>query len=337
MITDDILIRYIQHTCSAEEIELVHEWLASDVDHHRLFELEELYGMNDYLYYQNNTVCESAYQRLQASLTQSPKSSTQNRTSFRISRFRLHSWRRYAAAILLVGLLSTNLIYLLQHNKRNLSLSYNTISVPLGERASDILSDGTRVWLNAGTEFSYPSTFDSDTRHVSLLGEGYFEVTPNKDKPFIVALNKLNIRVLGTKFNAKSYKGEAQSVTLCEGAVEVTTRNGDQKKYMEPKDQVFLSEKGILRLVKNNQLPNVNDWKDGSLRIDNQLLGDFIHDMERHFNTQIYISDDSLRDLRFTCHFKNDIGVREAMELLKATRQIDYVIKEKKIIINKYK
>lgn len=337
MITDDILIRYIQKNCSAEEIKQVHDWLTSDVDHHRLFELEELYGMNDYLYYQNDTVCESAYQRLQATLAKSSKSHTQHSGFFGVSRIQLHNLGRYAAAILLIGLLSVNLVYYFQHHQYHQSLSYNTISVPLGERASVVLSDGTRVWLNAGSEFSYPSSFESDTRHVSLQGEGYFEVAHNKKKPFIVALPQLNIRVLGTKFNAKAYQGEAQSVTLCEGAVEVTTHNFNQKKYMEPKDQVFYSEKGLLRLIKNKKLPDVNGWRDGSLRIDNQLLGDFIHDMERHFDTQIIISDESLCALRFTCHFNNDIGVREAMELLKATRQIDYAIKEKKIIIYKYK
>ncbi len=83
-------------------------------------------------------------------------------------------------------------------------LLYNTVITPLGGEYSIVLADGTRVWLNAGTEFRYPVSFTENRREVYLSGEAYFEVRQDKNKPFVVWTGEVQIEVLGTAFNVNS-------------------------------------------------------------------------------------------------------------------------------------
>jgi transmembrane sensor len=100
----------------------------------------------------------------------------------------------------------------------------NTITTPLGGQYQVILPDGTHVWLNAGSSLQFPAAFTGKQRNVTLKGEAYFEVAKNKQKPFIVAANNVNVQVLGTHFNVMAYDNEpAIKTTLLEGSVKVTT------------------------------------------------------------------------------------------------------------------
>ncbi|MBO9571906.1 MAG: FecR family protein [Chitinophagaceae bacterium] len=100
----------------------------------------------------------------------------------------------------------------------------NTMSTPRGGQYQLTLSDGTKVWLNAASSITYPTAFTNKAREVSITGEAYFEVTPNKSQPFIVKTIKEEITVLGTSFNINAYPDEPSSKTsLIEGSVMVTT------------------------------------------------------------------------------------------------------------------
>ena len=104
-------------------------------------------------------------------------------------------WLKYAAAIVLIGLLSTNLFYQLREEP----VAMNMVEVPNGQRVSLTLSDGTKVWLNSHSKFTYPARFSSKERDVKLEGEGFFEVTHNEKSPFVVHADLLHVKVLGTK------------------------------------------------------------------------------------------------------------------------------------------
>ena len=98
----------------------------------------------------------------------------------------------------------------------------NTITTPNGGQYQLLLSDGSRVWLNAGSSITYPATFTGEKREVSIRGEAYFEIAGNKNKPFIVNTANEQITVLGTSFNVNSYADEPfTKTTLVEGSVKV--------------------------------------------------------------------------------------------------------------------
>lgn len=334
---DELLIKYIQQTCSESEREQVRLWLAEETDHHRLFELEELYALKTQMRYARPARSEQAYERLLHRLhAQTPE--TNNRTIASVH-LQPTSWKTlfsYAAVVSILCLLSANLIFLAQGEETAGTEAYNTIRVPKGQRVSVTLSDGTNVWLNAESQFSYPSQFKGDRRQVHLQGEAYFDVTPDRKHPFMVQLPSLNIKVLGTQFNAKAYPNEDHCITLRQGSVEVSTPNGKHLQKMLPKDQIYYRKSGKWEHRTQTNAAEASDWINGGLRIDNLPLHEFLPDLERHYDVEIHIQDAAIQDIPFTCHFKNGVDIKEALELLKATKQIDYIIDMKDIYLYKF-
>ena len=114
-----------------------------------------------------------------------------------------------------------------------------------------VLSDGTKVWLNAASSLKFPSSFIGRNRTVELTGEAYFEVAKNKEMPFIVKFNDANIEVLGTHFDIKAYNDEETKATLAEGSIRISKNS--QQKILVPGQQVVVSkEEGNLEVSQAN-------------------------------------------------------------------------------------
>jgi transmembrane sensor len=141
---------------------------------------------------------------------------------------------------------------------------YNTLTNPRGSTPIDMtLSDGSHVWLNAGSSIKYPVSFNGNERRVSMTGEAYFEIAHNASKPFIVEKDAVNVKVLGTKFNVNAYEDEdAMKVTLLEGSVEVKSKKSELK--IEPGQQARIPYP-VSRIVVSNDvnLEEVMAWKNG--------------------------------------------------------------------------
>ena len=108
------------------------------------------------------------------------------------------------------------------------------LTIPRGENFKITLSDGSEVWLNANSKFSYPVAFNASERIVMLEGEAYFKVAPNKAVPFIVMSPNITTRVLGTEFNIKDYASEESHVVLISGSVEVSNTLGKDYVMLTP-------------------------------------------------------------------------------------------------------
>src|SRR5690606_19507983 len=126
-------------------------------------------------------------------------------------------------------------------------VTFNTISTPKGGQYQVVLSDGTKVWLNAASTLTFPTSFIGDTRSVELSGEGYFEVNRQSQanaalKPFIITSGNQQVKVLGTHFNINSYADEPSIVTtLLEGSIEVSDLSNLNKRILKPNEQSQLT------------------------------------------------------------------------------------------------
>jgi transmembrane sensor len=142
---------------------------------------------------------------------------------------------------------------------------YNTLTNPRGSMPIDMtLSDGSRVWLNAGSSIKYPVSFNDNERRVSMTGEAYFEIAHNASKPFIVEKDAVHVQVLGTKFNVNAYEDEdAMKVTLLEGSVQCAAGSG-QSMVLEPGEQARIPYP-VSRIAVSNDvnLEEVMAWKNG--------------------------------------------------------------------------
>lgn len=158
---------------------------------------------------------------------------------------------------------------------------------PKGGEYQITLSDGTRITLNAASRLTYPRTFGSDQRIVELVGEAYFEVAKDENKPFIVKTATEDITVLGTHFNVNAYQDETRSfVSLIEGRVQVSSP--ETSKILVPGQQSVTSE-GTMIVQKIN-VEEVLAWKNGEFMFNNESLEDVMHKLSRWYNIEVIVS-----------------------------------------------
>lgn len=203
-----------------------------------------------------------------------------------------------------------------------------TIEVPVGSRSHIILADGTSVWLNTGSKLTYKSDFSSTTRDVSLEGEGYFEVTPNKTIPFIVHTSNIQVKVLGTKFNVKAYSNDKDiSVALAEGAVKFSTNKDPlNEQLMQPEEQITYNMgtgKTTMEKVPAHQISN---WTRREILFDEQSFESIAGQLEKTFNVTIHFKDETKKKLHFYGDFRQGESIVEILTIMSASKKFQYKI-----------
>lgn len=324
---ENLLVRYIMHHVTPEEEMTVKSWLReSDANRRRLFELEQLCSLRKEMEIRKDTErMDRAFSALSDRLGFAEEEQKPVKTA---KTFRL-AWYKVASVAAVLLLLVVNVFFLTREEKQ----AWNTVFVPKGQRVSLLLSDGTTVWLNSESRFSYPTQFTADHREAKLEGEGYFEVAHNPKCPFTLSLPMLDVHVLGTKFNARAYSGEPCSVALKEGSVEVETADHAKRQRMEPGDEVNYTPRNGLVLIKGKKDTSIDTWTTGDLMLKDMTLRQMIRQMERHFDVKIYVGDNALLEEYFTCHIRKDLTINQVMDLLKETRRLDYTINHDSVYI----
>ena len=224
--------------------------------------------------------------------------------------------------------------------------SYKHIIVGKGVRKMVLLPDGTKVWLNADSKLSYdPQMNNTGTRHVTLEGEAFFDVTHDKEHPFVINANKVSIKVLGTSFNIKAYTNDKKcETTLIRGSVELTLNDGSKQKIiLKPSEKLALIEdgeeqrdlkkedkpfKGKTLLIEHINLVKVEDkeyvpetsWTENRIMFENETMQEIAVKLERWYNVKIGIDNKEIGSYHFTGSFTNETidQVLQAMQLVKS-------------------
>ncbi len=216
-------------------------------------------------------------------------------------------------------------------------LEYNTLNIPYGKRFELLLSDGTKVHLNAGTSLKYPVKFlEGEIRHVFLSGEAYFDVSENKENPFIVNADDLNIEVLGTAFNVSTYPEDLNTdVVLVEGSVSLYTgKENDVKSntLLEPgftgsfnKKEKSISTKPVITSI-------YTAWIYGELVFRDIMFSNILKKMERHYNVQITNTNLKLTDEKFNASF-GDEPIEKILNYFEITYGVEFTMEENNEII----
>jgi len=205
---------------------------------------------------------------------------------------------------------------------KNTLPQYNTMQIPKGGQYQLLLSDGTRVWLNAESSIKYPVSFDSfNERRVELTGEAYFEVAHNKALPFRVVSNKQVIEVLGTHFNVNAYPDEQNTTTtLLEGAVKIIA--GDKNATLKPGQEADLTTTFKISTVDPRE---AIDWKNGNFRFNEEPLESVMRQIARWYDVKIVYEDESVKKetiVAVTTRFANLSALLKIMEQITNDRFI---------------
>lgn len=175
------------------------------------------------------------------------------------------------------------LAYTEDNQKKATEVLFNMVSTPKGGQYQVLLSDGTKVWLNAASSLKFPTSFPGNEREVELQGEAYFEVSKNADKPFHVLVNDMRVEVLGTHFNIMAYDNESViKTTLLEGSVKV--RKGESTQILEPGQQAQLQQNETIKLVKDADLAETMAWKNGLFKFNDLTIDEIMHQVERWYD-----------------------------------------------------
>ena len=186
-----------------------------------------------------------------------------------------------------------------------------------------LLDDSTQVWLNAVSSLEYPDQFAAGKREVYLSGEAYFDVKHAETIPFIIHTGKVTTTVLGTAFNIKAYPGQKTiTISVSRGKVKVTRPDGWETTLL--KGQQLKIEGGRKGIERNIATEEIAAWQKGSLVYDDEAMEDVVADLQRVYNVEIRITNESIKKLSIGTTFRREIGVDQALQVLCKLTDTEY-------------
>lgn len=206
---------------------------------------------------------------------------------------------------------------------------FNQVIIPRGGEYMMQLADGTRVWLNAATEFRYPLAFRGEQRKVYLKGEAYFEVSKDSLHPFIVMADDIQVKVYGTCFNVNNYdEGKVQTV-LVEGAVGM--RKQDREVRLKPGQKGESGGEGI-KISEVDPYAYVA-WKEGNFVFENERLEEVMDKLARWYDIEIFYIHESSRNIRLSGDMKRYKDIQSLLYYFEQISDVKFEIKGRGVIV----
>ncbi|MDR1555412.1 MAG: DUF4974 domain-containing protein [Tannerellaceae bacterium] len=270
---------------------------------------------------------QAIWQKIVAELNQN-KAAAKRRFSFR-------KWIPYAAAIILC--LSTGISsYVYVQKETATGKKEYVILAEKGQRSVIYLPDGTKVWLNSYTEIRYANNYGKNKRLVSLTGEAYFEVAEDKNCPFIVNADEMQVEALGTTFNIRAYKEEKEIVaTLFSGKVQASV--GNESVILYPDQHVTFNKAGrqlTTHIPQNSTYARM--WRNNELAFEGHTLGDIAVSLNRMYNVQIVFESENIKQYRFSGVIKNN-SLENVIEIISLIAPVSYKVKGDTIVLSEKK
>jgi len=327
----DIIFKYLEDRASKEEQIKLLEWLRNEknrlvfnslkLDWKKNSNSQELpYGSEKTWLTIQDQLLQKSYNRWQHSL-------------------RTNLFLKVAAIFFFVISLGITTYFISVHSTSDTSLSTHIVAEN-GQISKVELPDGSKVWLNSGSEITFNNSFAIDNRAISLTGEAYFQVTKNINLPLLVKSEELYIKVLGTKFNVAAYpesnkievvleSGKVDLLNSIEESTLLSLRPGEMASYNK-------NEKNLK--VQSVNTYKFTSWKDGVINIYNQPFEELVKRLEKRYNQRFAYSDD-LKEFHFTFTIENEpldeiLGIMKKIAPIKIEQQDELIVfnldKEKK-------
>lgn len=314
---EEVVARYLDGSVTPAETKLLSDWLNESAENRKMFQEMKWIWDGTVPSDQNSPQVEAALDRFR-----------KRRTQTTVRPFLRRSYLAVAsiAAILILGLI----VFLVQ--KPGVLLAQNSIE-HCTEKMALVLEDGTKVWLNKGSSFDYPSRFDQKIREVRLDGEAYFEVIKDSKRPFVVRAKDASIQVLGTRFNFKSSRnGTYSEAVLLSGRIRMTVEKSGQVVDVVPNQRVLYTKPDGRLLLEQVDAGIYNTWKNSHLEFDNRKLGDVIVELEKWYNLDIVCPQDLQDRIRvsFVVEKESLLDVLNAMKLI---APITWTVKDGQVVL----
>lgn len=202
----------------------------------------------------------------------------------------------------------------------------NSIQTLTGMEYTLTLSDGTKVYLNAKSKINFPASFKGKQRMVELSGEAYFEVAKDAEHPFVVKIQDLSVKVLGTSFNIRAYEDEKEIMTtLVEGRVQVF--DGQEFEDIDPGEQVVYTKETKKMAVKQVDVSFYSAWKEGKFVFRNERLEDIMMVLSRWYEVKYRFMDEEVKNIRIGAKLNRYSDMNPIIDMLKmnASMSVSFV------------
>lgn len=275
-------------------------------------------------------------------------------------KIRIFRWYHVAAAGFLLFILGS-LMTTLTDRKSQISQSdrdSTEIFIPYGSKSKITLSDGSEVWINAGSSIKYSNSYNKENREIDLRGEAFFDVKTDRSRPFTVKTSRMIVKAAGTKFNLKSYPDEnTESAILVEGTIDVEVINEGRKSEsyrLKPNEKLVIHSEGALltnmsetsppQAVKVKPGPFKVDftkevrtelytsWKDNRWVIEGEPLETLVPVLERRYNLKFRFADEEAKAYKFSGTIQNET-IEQILEALTMTAPVKYHIKRDSVLL----
>ncbi len=361
-INEECIIRFLNGKLGESETIRLQEWIELSEENTTYFEsIRDIWLSTSVFVDSNNYDHEKALKLVRWKINQKSHVKHHRRSSKKSKTINLQQVFRYAAAILLVLAMGTVAGWITRGKISQNGETACMIESPSGSMSVVTLPDGSRVWINAESSLKYDANFNLKSREVLLDGEAYFDVSTNKEKPFIVKTPHITVSAFGTEFNVKAYSDEKTIVTtLVEGNVVVEStdnESGSFKYTLKPKENItyFINDRSYItekqepkkeekaaepvKMVEPERNITLNkgvktelytSWKDEDWVIEGVTLDELAIQLERRYNTSITINTESLKSYRFSGKIRNET-LEQVLEILRLTTPMKYEIETGKV------
>lgn len=327
-ITDELLVKYLLEEASPEERQQVSTWISDKKENQQYFEqFKTIWDAAQTLAATTEVDEDKAWQKFQHRIKENDyakNTNYRNETNEAASSPSVKSvFSRIAASIILIagiGLFG----YLLVNKNQVQQLALNSGN----EVKIDTLSDGSIITLNKASSLSYPSKFKGDKRAVALKGEAFFNITPDKKKPFIISVDSIEVTVVGTSFNIKAEK-ESTEIIVETGIVRVAT-SGQSVELRAGEKIVFNAGGTIAKEKISDKLYNY--YRSKEFVCDNTPLWKLVEVIKQAYQTDIVIGREELRHLPMNATFNNE-SLEQVLKVISLTFDIKVTKEENRIIL----
>ena len=361
---NQIIINYLKGEASSDEQQKLSHWLDENTENKKRFDQfsDIWFGTSSGLRNKLNFNSLEALKKVNQKINQNKRQPNSKKL---IELTGIQALLRIAAVMLITFGLSF-LAFWQFYSGKKISTSHliTEVTAPIGSKSKVTLPDGTKIWLNAGSTIRYNGDFNKINREIKLEGEAYFDVTKNKQMPFIVhTLSNINIRVLGTAFNLKAYPREGSvETTLVRGSLiveqggskdkqETTLAPNQRATYIKKEGKVFLSEidKQTLKTESPQKLEQIKEkvlfapkveteiftsWKDNKLVFRNEGFESLAVKLERWYGVQINFVGNEIKNYHFNGAIENET-INDVFNIISYTLPIKYTIQHNVITVSK--
>lgn len=285
-----LLQKYIRNECSGEELQALFQWLKSSDDYSGFDQAIRPFwdSIDRNMHVPDKGHEEELRKEVFLLLSDIKQRNKETNNPGVISKNRLSGFYRIVAILILV--LSATLGVLKFYSPQPQPISYEERVSAKGEKKIVRLTDGTKVVLNSDTKLRIPSDFNRESRTVEMEGEGFFDVTPNADKPFVIKSGGTQVKVLGTSFDFKSYKeDDFIKLTVSTGKVRINVAEQDLQLAVSPNEHLSINKRDGDIKKESIDENNYIKWIEGSLYFNREPIREVINTINRTYNRKVVL------------------------------------------------